>query len=189
MHAVNRPHTIVYPMSRAGFSHHHSFRESFSISVETLLHEIERVLQSCEQFVLDESLEIEMTHVDLPVGGTKHYNKLFDLDRFLKTKPCILTKRNKDEICCARALITTKANIETRKMEQYTVRKKIQEQFVVDLHNFAKGPFINEELKKIKQFQTVLPGYQICIVSKQHFNGIIYHGPDAEKKKDLLVFP
>jgi hypothetical protein len=35
-----------------------------------------------------------------------------DLERFLKTKQCILTIKNKDNICCARALVTAKARSE-----------------------------------------------------------------------------
>ncbi|CAG2256487.1 unnamed protein product [Mytilus edulis] len=40
------------------------FMNVSQLSVDTLLHEIERVLQSYEQFVLDEFLEIEITHVE-----------------------------------------------------------------------------------------------------------------------------
>ncbi|VDI57156.1 Hypothetical predicted protein [Mytilus galloprovincialis] len=42
------------------------FMKVAQLSAETLLREIERVLQSYEQFVLDSSLEIEITHVDMP---------------------------------------------------------------------------------------------------------------------------
>jgi hypothetical protein len=45
------------------------FMKVSQLLVETLLQEIERVLQSNEQFVLDDSLDIEMTHVKLPTGG------------------------------------------------------------------------------------------------------------------------
>ena len=34
----------------------------------------------------------------------------------------------------------------------------------------------------IKAFQTVLNGYQIHVLSKEHFNAVIYKGPNAEKK-------
>ncbi|CAC5401454.1 unnamed protein product [Mytilus coruscus] len=88
------------------------FMKVSQLSVETLLREIERILQSYEQFVLDDSLEIEMTHVELPVGGTRKQGKYVDLERFMKTKQCILTIRNRDNLWCARAYVTAKANLD-----------------------------------------------------------------------------
>ena len=37
----------------------------------------------------------------------------------------------------------------------------------------------------MKKFQDVLSGCQILVVSKDHFNGIIYSGPEAQKKIHL----
>ena len=86
------------------------FMKVAQLSTETLLKEIERVLHSYEQFVLDSSLEIEITHVDMPSGaGRKH--KYINLDRFLSEKQCIIRIQNRDELCCARALVTAKARL------------------------------------------------------------------------------
>ena len=86
------------------------FMKVSQLSAETLLQEIERVLPSYEQFILDDSLEIEMTHVELLTGGMK--TQFVDLERSLKKKPCLITIRNKDNICGARALVTAKARVE-----------------------------------------------------------------------------
>ncbi|CAC5385560.1 KRAB [Mytilus coruscus] len=129
----------------------------------------------CVQFVLDESLEIEITHVELPSGGTGRKCKFVDLDRFLKEKKCIIRIKNHDDICCARALVTAKANHE--KHEQWdNIRRgfKIQEQLAAELYILAKVPHHKCGIEEIKQFQTVMPEYQINVVSKDHFNGIIY---------------
>lgn len=159
------------------------FMKVSQLSVETLLHEIERVLQSYEQFVLDGTLETEMTHVELPTGGTKNLSKYVDLERFLKTKQCILTIKNKDDICCARALVTTKEKLEKReKWNSIRLGKKIQEQLAIELHTLANVPHQKCGIEEIKQFQTVMPEYQIHIISKGHFNGIIFHGTEAEKR-------
>ncbi|XP_052090772.1 zinc finger protein 160-like [Mytilus californianus] len=159
------------------------FMKVSQLSVETLLHEIERVLQSYEQFVLDDTLEIEMTHVVLPTGGTKKLSKYVDLERFLKTKQCIISISDKDDICCARALITAKASQE--KHEKWdSIRRgyALQKKLAIELHTLAKVPLHKCGIEEIKRFQTVMTDYQIYIVSKEHFNGIIYHGPEAEKK-------
>lgn len=90
------------------------FMKVSQLSTETLLKEIERVLQSYEQFVLDSSLEIDITYVDMPSGaGRKH--TYVDLDRFLSEKQCIIRIKNKDDLCCARALITAKARLDKHK--------------------------------------------------------------------------
>jgi hypothetical protein len=152
------------------------------LSVETLLHEIKRVLQFYEQFVLNDTLEIEMTHVEPPTGGTKNQSKYVDLERFLKAKQCILTIKNKDDICCARALVTAKANLEKHeKWNSIRLGKKIQEQLAIELHTLANLLLQKCGIEKIKQFQTVMPEYQIHIISKEHFNGITFHGTEAEK--------
>ncbi len=41
------------------------------ITADRVLSEIERVIQSNEDFVLDEELKLEITHVNMPNGGSK----------------------------------------------------------------------------------------------------------------------
>jgi hypothetical protein len=127
------------------------FMKVSQLLVETLLQEIERVLQSNEQFVLDDSLDIEITHVKLPTGGMK--TQFVDLERFLKTKQCILTIKNKDNICCARALVTAKARVENHaKWNSIRQGKKIQEQLAIELHTLAKVPRLKCGIEEIKKF-------------------------------------
>ncbi|NYT28708.1 MAG: hypothetical protein H0A76_13180 [Candidatus Thiodubiliella endoseptemdiera] len=52
------------------------FMKVSQLSTETLLKEIERVLQSYEQFVLDSSLEIDITHVNI-LGEAKTHTWAF----------------------------------------------------------------------------------------------------------------
>lgn len=111
------------------------FMKVAQLSTETLLKEIERVRQSYEQFVLDSSLEIEITHVDIPSGaGRKH--TYVDLDRFLSEKQCIIRIQNKDDLCCARALVTAKARLnQTKHWDGIRKGYKIQEQMARALHH------------------------------------------------------
>lgn len=74
------------------------------ISADLLLSEIERVLQSYEEFVVDQSLEIEVVQVNLPSG--KFYA---DLQISLKGKYRFIEIINRDHLCCARTIVTTKA--------------------------------------------------------------------------------
>ncbi len=52
-----------------GLSYHHTVWEDQYLTADTILAEIERVLQSNEDFVLDEGLKLEITHVHMPNGG------------------------------------------------------------------------------------------------------------------------
>ena len=56
---------------------------------------------------------------------------------------------------------------------------KIQEQLARDLHSKAGVPLTVCTLDHVKQFQMVLPDFQIHILSKEHFNAIIYQGPEG----------
>lgn len=54
------------------------------LSSDRLLSEIERVLQSYEEFVVDQSLEIEVIHVKLPSGKGNKKKCYVDLEKSLK---------------------------------------------------------------------------------------------------------
>lgn len=76
--------------------------------------EIERVLQSKEDFVIDESLIFEVTLVDMPEGGAHKRCKFVNTDTFLVNKTCILQIQNDDDLCCARAIVTTNARLDNK---------------------------------------------------------------------------
>jgi hypothetical protein len=76
------------------------------LNAKRFLSEIERVLQSYEQFVLDETLEIEMINASLPLGGIGKRYKYVDLEKTLHEKRCFIQIRNKDDLCCVRVIVT-----------------------------------------------------------------------------------
>ena len=153
------------------------------LTSELLLTEIERVLRSNEQFVLDHCVQLNITHVSLPKGGTGKTCDYVDTERFLKDKRCIIQMQNKDDMCCARVIVTAKAKIDGH--EQWnSIRqgRRIQEEFALELHAKARVPLHQCGLEDVKMFQRFLVGYQIHVISRELFNGIVYHGPTAEKK-------
>lgn len=58
----------------------------------------------------------------------------------------------------------------------------IQRTLAEELHNIANVPLRQCDLNDVKTFQSLLPGFQIHIVSKECFNAIAYQGPEAEEK-------
>lgn len=88
------------------------FMRVAQLSADRLLSEIERVLQSYEEFVIDQSLKIEVVHVKLH-SGKRHKKKCYvDLEKSLKIKKSFIKIINRDELCCARAIVTAKAKLD-----------------------------------------------------------------------------
>ena len=164
------------------------FMKASSLGAEHILSEIERVLQSFEEFVLDGAFEIDIIHVKHPKGGVWS-NHFVDLDSFLENKQCIIRIKNKDELCCARAIITTKAKLDKHPLFENSIRRGrgVQGLLANELHEKAGVSLGLCGIEEIKHFQAVLPGYQIHVVSRDHFNGMIYVGPEADNKIFLYM--
>ena len=166
----------------------HPFVKSKDLTAERLLTEIERVLQSYEEFVLDETLEIELVHVSLPDGGVGRSGNFVDLERHIKEKRSLIRIQNNDDMCCARALVTAKARIDGhKKWSSIRQGRKIQTDLVLSLHQEAGVPLAKYGVEEIKRFQAVMKEYQIHVISKDHFHAIIYEGPDAGNKIYLYL--
>lgn len=82
------------------------FRSLSQLTSETFLSDVERVLQSYEEFVLDESLDVDIIHVRLPSGGVGKRCMYIDTGRMLKEKRGIIRIDKPDDLCCARAIVT-----------------------------------------------------------------------------------
>jgi hypothetical protein len=158
------------------------------LTSKPLLTEIERVLQFNEQFVLDHCVHLNITHVSLPKGGTGKRCDYVDTERFLKDKRCIIQIQNKDDMYCARAIVTAKAKIDGHEQWNSIQRgRRIQEELALELHTNARVPLHQCGIEDVKTFQRFLVGYQIHVISREHFNGIVYHGPTADKKIYLYL--
>ena len=153
------------------------------VTVDRFLSEVERVLQSNEDFMIDEGLEIDITRVDMPSGSGRKKRIFANMDRFLKEKKCFIQIQNVDELCCARAIVTGKARLD--KHEQWnSIRqgRDIQRQLAEELHRESDVSREPCGVNEIKKFQAVLNNYQLYVISKDHFNSIIYKGQDSDNK-------
>ena len=157
-----------------------SFMRRTNLTVDRILSEIERVLQSYEQFVLDETFGIEFVHVHLMKASGHKRKPYVDIGRLLDSKRSIIQIRNRDELCCARALVTAMARIHNHtQWNNIRQGRKIQEELARDLHRKAGVPLASCGIDEVKQFQKVLPDFQIIILSKEHFNSVIFQGPEG----------
>ena len=153
------------------------------LTADRFMSEIERVQQSNEEFVIDESLIIELSHVDMPDGRAQKRCKFVNTEKFLYNKKCIIHIQNDDDLCCARAIVSAKAKLDQHvKWNSIRLGKLLQEELAIQLHYQASVPIKTCGVEGKKKCQDVLPDYQIQVVSQDHFNAIIYKGPESEKK-------
>lgn len=119
----------------------------------------------------------------MPEGGVGKRCRYIDTQKFLTEKRCIIRIQNDDALCCARAIITAKAKLDQHKnWNSIRMGRDIQTRLAEQLHKDANVPLQRCGLEEIKLFQTVLPDYQINVVSKDHFHGIVFQGPESENK-------
>jgi hypothetical protein len=127
------------------------------LTSELLLSEIERVLQSNEQFVLDHCVQLNITHASLPKGVTGKRCDYVDTEKFLKDKRCIIQIQNKDDMCCARAIVTAKSKIDGQEQWNSIQRgRRIQEELTLELHTKVGVPLHQCGIEDVKTFQRFL---------------------------------
>ena len=159
------------------------------LTTERVLSEIERVVQSNHEFRLNDSVDVNLIHVEMPHGGKGTKRCEINLEKHLTKKRSIIRIQNKDELCLARALVVAKAKIDDDGQYKSIVdhRRPLQTRIAQELHQKAGVPLGPCGLDEVKQFQTYLSDYQINIVSKEHQNAILYSGPEQEKRIYLYL--
>ncbi|CAB3976922.1 Hypothetical predicted protein [Paramuricea clavata] len=177
------------------------------LTTERVLAEFERVIQSNRHFHLNESVDVNIVHVEMPHGGRHTKRAEINLEKHLMKKRSIIRIRNNDQLCLARALVVAKAKIDndpqclaralvvakakiendSRDRQIRNPERPLQARLARELHQNAAVPLGPCGLDEVKQFQTYLSSYQINIVSKDHQNALIYTGPDQEKRIYLYL--
>ena len=82
------------------------------LTTERILAEFERVIQSNKEFRLNDTVEINVIHVSMPMGGGGTKRSEVNLEKHLDKKKSIIRIRNEDELCMARALVVAKAKLD-----------------------------------------------------------------------------
>ena len=164
------------------------------LNAERVFSQIERVIQSNQEFRLNDTVTIDINHVKSPQGSGKSKSKRTTLNirDHLKAKKTIIRINNKDDFCLARALAVAIAKIENDpKYNQIKdSRGHIQLDRALDLHQAANVPLGPCGIEEVKLFQNYLSNYQIIIVSGTHNNSIIYppKPPDTDEKPIISLY-
>ena len=162
------------------------------LSAERVYSELERVIQSNEEFRLNDTVTIDINHVKTPQGSGRSKRTILDIRDYLKDKHSIVRINNKDDLCLARALVVARARIENdpRYKQIRDSRKPLQRERAFDLHEAANVPLGPCGLNEVALFQQYLTNYQIMVVSGDHDNSIIYppQSSGTDEKPTLILY-
>ena len=161
--------------------------------VEALFQRLAQALNSNEQFEMDDSFQVSITQVHhAPQGtGRRRLEKPGHqpLRNLIPKKRSIIQIQNKDDLCCARALVTAKAKVDQHpKYNSIRQGTKLQKEIALLLHHEANVPFGPCGYDALTQFSTApsLTGYQILLVDADRSFHITTFGPLQDKQLILL---
>ncbi|CAH3199085.1 unnamed protein product, partial [Porites evermanni] len=161
---------------------------------QMMLQQMSNILNSNENFAIDDSFHIEVSHIrDSGVGSGSRGQRpgTRPIEQLLKNKTSVVRIENNDDLCCARALVTAKTYRDwgSRDDQYLHIRKggPLQEQLARQLHRRARVPEGPCGLGELNLFQIVLADYQIVVVSADHGYQIIFKGPRQPEDKLLCL--
>lgn len=155
-----------------------------------MLEMISKILNSNEQFRLDDTFHLEVTHIQDPGcgSGRKRLKLHMDsIDEMLRRKKSVIVIDNRDRLCCARALVTIKAKRDCNPKYDSVKRGDLQRELAEELHREARVPEGPCGLGELNQFQIILSEYQIVVVSVDHGYQVIFKGPSQPEEKQLIL--
>ena len=161
------------------------------LTPERVFSQIERVVQSKQELRLNESAIVDIIHVEMPSGSGKQNRNNIELFSYLQNKRSIVTIKNKDNLCLARALVVAIANIDKDKRYKLLAdsRCPAQREAAFDLHEKAGVSMGPCGISEVKQFQKYLTGYEINIVSMEDGNTIIHPSqPIVTETKRIYLY-
>ena len=163
------------------------------LTTERVYSALERVIQSNQEFRLNDTVTIDINHVESPQGSGRKKRTTYNIDDFLNQKGSVVRIKNKDDdLCLARALVVARAKKDNDPRYDYIrdSRKPLQREKAFDLHEAANVPLGPCGLNEVALFQQYLTGYQIVIISGDHNNSVIYPPPSsaAHEKPHLTLY-
>ena len=115
------------------------------LTSERILSEIERVAQSNHEFRLNDSVNVNIVHVEMPNDGTGRKRQEITLEKHLINKRSIVRIQNDDNICVARALVVAIVKLKNDDENKSIThqRSTLQTRMAYDLHEKCDVPLRN----------------------------------------------
>ena len=152
------------------------FMTTEQLTTEKVFSQIERVIQSNRDFRLNDTVTIDIIHVEAPQGSGRSKRTTLNIREYLHKKGSVITIKNSDNLCLARALVVAVAKIEKDPKYKLLIdsRSPVQQEKAMELHRLANVPLGSCGLPEVEMFQKYLTNYEINIVSGNHDDSIIY---------------
>ena len=162
------------------------------LTTERVYSELERVIQSNQEFRLNDTVTIDINHVEAPAGSGRKKRTTYNIDDYLDEKGSVVRIKNKDDVCLARALVVARAKKDNDPKYNQIKRsdRPLQREKAFDLHEAANVPLGPCGLNEVTLFQQYLADYQIMVISGDHNNSIIYppQSSTTDEKPHLVLY-
>ena len=162
------------------------------LTAERVYSELERVIQSNQEFRLNDTVTIDLNHVESPTGSGRKKRATYNIDDYMDEKSSVVRIKNKDDLCLARALVVARAKVDNDPRYNHIRRsgRPLQREKAFDLHEAANVPLGPCGLNEVALFQQYLTDYQIVVISGDHNNSVIYPPPSSgtDEKPHLTLY-
>ena len=128
------------------------------LTTEKVLAQVEKVVQSNEEFRLNDTVNIDIIRVEMPQGSGRSKRTTLNIRDYLMQKGSVITINNKDDLCLARALVVAIARIEKDPRYKQIARsnRPVQREKACELHRAANVPLGRCGLDEVDLFQHYL---------------------------------
>ena len=118
------------------------FMTSQDLTTERILSEFQRVIQSNQEFRLNDTVDVNVIHVSLPSGGKGGKRTNLNLEKRLEKKRFVIRIQNKHDLCMARALVVAKAKLDNHSQDRQirNHHRPMQTRLAQELHTNAGVP-------------------------------------------------
>ena len=152
------------------------FMPLIQLTPERVFSQIERVVQSNRDFRLNDTVTVDIIHVEAPQGSGRSKRTILNIKEYLHKKKSVIVIQNNDNLCLARALVVAIAKVENAPNYKDLTKpgRRTQEIKARELHTAANVPLGPCGIPEVELFQKYLTNYEISIVSGNHASSIIY---------------
>ncbi|CAH3144899.1 unnamed protein product, partial [Porites lobata] len=198
-------HFVNFAITAHGFTHAYQ-TANFTVGeflqrtarLDEMLATLAGKLNSNEAFNPDRGFQVDVVFVSMPGPGSGRHKQRnvgrLCLDRVNKKKQCIIPIKNRDTLCCARAIVTMRAHCHKdqgvdgfRDWDNLKRGRPVQQRQAQALHQqagVAEGPC---GIPELCQFQHALGShYQLLVMTRMKPFFLIFKGPTAPHQIRLL---
>ena len=161
--------------------------------VDALFQRLANSLNSNENFELNDTFKVSITHARHGPNGTGHPRKRKPKHKATETlrlqKKSVIRIKNRDLLCCARALVTAKAKLEQpQHWENIRKGRPRQTKLAEELHANAGVAFGACGYQELQTFQNHLADFEIILVDAERGYTATSFNPGSGKPKLALLY-